>query len=72
MIQWLSLDEIKRKYENMQKFAHKCKCGHTVFIANKSGKAECNYCHNLVFKDEITKFKYIMRSKLIEERRKLK
>lgn len=69
MNQWLSLNELKKLYEEKQKFAYKCKCGHTVYIANKSGRAECNHCHNLVFKDKATEFKYIMNRKLIEERR---
>ena len=68
----LTLNEIKKLHEVKQNFRHKCKCGHTVYIANKSGRAECNHCHNLVFKDEQTKFEYIMRRKLIEERRKIK
>ena len=69
MNQWLTLKELKKLYEEKQKYAHKCECGHTVYIVNKSGRAECNHCHNLVFKDEATKFKYIMNRKLIEERR---
>ena len=72
MNSWLTLNEIKKLYENKQQFRHICKCGHTVYIMNKSGRAEFNHCHNLVFKDEQTKFKYIMNRKLIEERRNLK
>lgn len=72
MNQWLKLDEVKKLYENMQQFRHVCKCGHTVYIANKSGRAECRNCHRLVFKDKQTEFKYIMNRKLIEERRKNK
>lgn len=64
--------EIERKYEDKLKYSYKCKCGHTVVIVNKTGRAECHYCHNLVFKDEQTRFKYIMNRKLIEERRKNK
>lgn len=66
---YLSLNEISKLYENMQQFKHKCKCGHTVYIANKSGRAECRNCHNLVFKDKKTEFEYRMKRELIKERR---
>ena len=72
MNQWLSLNEIAQLYEEKQKYRHICKCGHTVYIANKDGRAECNYCHRLVFKDAKTEFEYRMRQNLIKERRKLK
>ena len=68
---WLSLNEIKALYEEKQKYAHKCVCGHTVFIANKSGRAKCRHCHRLVFKDKETEFKYRMNRELIKERRNL-
>ena len=72
MNNYLSLKEIKQLYEARQEFRHKCECGHTVYIMNKSGRAECNHCHRLVFKDKATEFKYIMNRKLIEERRNRK
>ena len=72
MNQYLTLNEIKKLYEEMQQYKHICKCGHTVYIVNKSGRAECRNCHNLVFKDKKTEFEYIMKRKLIEERRKNK
>ena len=72
MKNWLSLKETQTLYENLQPFRRKCKCGQTVYVANKSGRAECNHCHNLVFIDGQTEFKYRMNRKLIEERRKLK
>lgn len=68
----LSINEIQKLYESMQPFRHKCKCGHTVYIMNKSGRAECKHCHNLVFKDAKTEFEYRMRRELIKERRNLK
>ena len=67
---YLSLEEIKRKYEDKQKYAYKCKCGHTVFIVNKSNMCLCSHCKNLVFKDKKTEFEYRMREKLLKEKRK--
>lgn len=72
MNKWLSMEETKRLYESLQKFRHICKCGHTVYIANKSGRAECNHCHNLVFKDAKTEFEYRLSRQRIKERRNLK
>lgn len=69
---WLSLNEVQILYKNMQPYRRYCKCGHTVYVMNKSGRAECRNCHNLVFKDKKTEFEYIMKRKLIEEKRKLK
>lgn len=69
---FLSLNEVKKLYENMQEFRHVCKCGHTIYITNKSGRAECKHCHNLVFKDAKTEFEYRMRRTLIKERRNIK
>lgn len=44
----------------------KCKCGHTVFISNKSGRTICSFCGYYVYKDEKTKFRF----KLMEEKKK--
>ena len=72
MNNWLTLKDEFKIFEEMQKYRYKCKCGHTVYIANKDGRTECSYCHNLVFKDKKTEFEYRMRQNLIKERRKLK
>lgn len=65
----LSLREEEMKYEEMQQFRVKCKCGHTNYIANKNGRCICSHCHNWVFKDKKTEFEYRMKEKLLEERR---
>lgn len=69
---WLSNKEIVRLWEEKQNFRHVCKCGHTVYIANKSGIVICSHCKNLVFKDKETEFKYRMKEGIINERRKSK
>lgn len=69
---YLSLKELVNLYEEKQKFRHICKCGHSVYIANKRGITECNNCHNLVFKDKKTEFEYRMKQNLIKEKRRRK
>lgn len=66
----LSVKEIEKKYNDKEKYRVYCKCGHTNYIVNKEGRAECNYCHNLVFKDKETEFKYRMQEQRIREKRK--
>lgn len=72
MLEYLDFKELKLKLEDIQKTAYKCKCGHTVIIANKSGRAICSYCHKWVFKDKKTEFEYRMKENQIKERRKKK
>ena len=67
---WLSTKEIERKYEEKQKYAYKCKCGHTVFIINKRDYVLCSHCKNLVFKNKKIEFEYRMKEKIIREKRK--
>lgn len=69
---YLNNKEMELINEDYIKHTIKCKCGHSIAIINKSGVAECNWCHNNVFKDKKTEFKYRMKENLIRERRKLK
>lgn len=69
---WLTKEEQERFYKERDKYKRYCKCGHYVYIANKSGLAECSWCHNNVFIDKQTEFKYRLKEKQIRERRNLK
>lgn len=69
---FLKLNEIQKLYESMQPFRRICKCGHTVYISNRTGRIECKHCHNLVFKDAKTEFEYRIKKELIKEKRNLK
>lgn len=71
MNRWLSLKEEQIYYEEKQKYRVYCKCGHTNTIINKRGYKLCSWCHNLVFKDKQTEFKYRLRQNIIKEKRKL-
>lgn len=72
MNRWLSLKEEQIYYEQKQKFRVKCKCGHTEYISNRSGKCLCSHCGNLVFKNKQFEFNYRLKEEIIKEKRKLK
>lgn len=38
----------------------KCKCGHSVFLPASQPVKICSHCNNLVFKNEKTKFKFML------------
>lgn len=69
---YLTNAEIEKRCDDYSKHTYKCKCGHSIVIANKNGVAECNWCHNNVFKDKKIEFEYRMKQNLIKERRNLK
>lgn len=46
-----------KMFEGYQKITYKCKCGHSVVIANKEGKVICNWCGNYVYADKKKEFK---------------
>lgn len=43
--------------QELSKYRHKCKCGHTMFLIENPYKI-CSHCGNIVFRDEKTKFIY--------------
>lgn len=69
---WLSNEDIKKIYEDRQKFRVKCKCGHTCTILSPLGYQLCNWCRNYVFLTPKIEFEYRMKEKLIREKRKNK
>lgn len=69
MTDYLNYKEMQLKLEDILKTSYKCKCGHTVVITNKNGRALCSYCHNYVFKDKKTEFEYRMKENQFRERR---
>ena len=72
MNDYLDFQEMRRKLDDIQKTAYKCKCGHTVIISNQVDKALCSYCKKLVFKDKKSEFKYRLKENQLRERRKMK
>lgn len=64
----LSYKELILKQDELTKCTYKCKCGHSVVIANKRGIAECSHCRNLVFKNKKIEFEYRMKQNLIKEK----
>lgn len=37
-----------------------CKCGHSVFLPEKEPVKICTHCNKLIFRDERTKFKFLL------------
>lgn len=72
MNDYLDYKEMQLKLQDIQKTTYKCKCGHSVVITNKDGRAICSYCNKWVFKDKKTEFEYRMKENQIRERRKNK
>lgn len=69
MKEYLTYKEMGMKLEDIQKTSYKCRCGHTVVITNKEGRAICSNCHKWVFKDKRTEFEYRIKENQIKERR---
>lgn len=61
----------ERKLHNEAKEPYKryCKCGHYAYIVNKEGRAECSWCHNLIFIDKKHEFEYRLNEQRIREKR---
>lgn len=72
MKSWLTREEQEKFYEERDKYKRYCKCGHYAYVVNKTGVAECSWCHNNVFIDKQTEFKYRMKENLIREKRNRK
>lgn len=66
---YLTKKETERFFIERDKFKRYCKCGHYAYITNKSGIAECSWCHNNVFIDKKTEFEYRMKENLYREKR---
>ena len=71
MNKWLSNKEIIQLFEERQKYRVVCKCGHTNYIANKSGRCLCSHCNEWVFKDKKTEFEYRLLENYMKEKRNL-
>lgn len=70
MSNWLTIEEIDRKIQDIQVCKRYCKhCGHSLIIIARRDYVECSYCHNFVFRDEKSEFMYRMKQNLIKEKR---
>ena len=64
---------------DIKKMSYKCQCGHSVIIANKTGKALCQWCGRMVKAEGKTVYDLAIETKLknrykkfLEKRRKEK
>ena len=53
-----SYSEIEKNAKHFTEHSTKCRCGHTMLIVSKDGKALCTHCHNYVFINEDVEKKY--------------
>lgn len=53
---YLTFKEVEKYHNKLQENKHKCKCGHTVYIASNKDKVLCSWCHRYVYKDKKTEF----------------
>lgn len=61
---WLTLEEEKRRSNEIAPYKVKCKeCGHVVVLI-KQNKTLCTYCGKYIFKNKKEEFKYRMKEKL--------
>ena len=66
----MSYAEDTRYFNERQSIKRKCKhCGHTQAMHHLLEKVVCRWCHNYIFKDEITEFKYRLKEKQLKEMR---
>lgn len=70
MNDYLDFKEMQRKLDDIAKTSYKCKCGHTIVIANKRGRALCDYCGHLAFINKQKEFEYRVKENHYRERRK--
>jgi hypothetical protein len=61
-------DDYSKLNNEMSKYRIYCKCGHSVLIYpfEKRDKKLCSYCGNLVYKNDLTKFKCLLSKKMKE------
>ena len=57
------LDYKQRLEDAIQNEKIKCKCGHTVFLPAYEPIKICSHCNNYVFKDDRTKFRFMLSKK---------
>jgi hypothetical protein len=61
-------EEDTKKFNEISKFAVRCKCSHTTVLA-RVDRAICSHCGRWVYRTPQLKFKYKMKECLIKEER---
>lgn len=59
-----SFNDIQKYADNMAKYKHKCKCGHTVYLSKAHPKKLCNWCGKMNFLNEKEEFKEKIKNEL--------
>lgn len=58
MTGWMTIKEIEKQHKFYTEHRTLCKCGHSLLIYTKDGKAICKKCHRYVFANEEIERKY--------------
>jgi hydrogenase maturation factor HypF (carbamoyltransferase family) len=61
----LSEKELKKIHESQEEYKITCSCG-TKTVLVDADKTICRGCHNYVFKDKETEFKYRLKEKMLK------
>lgn len=62
----LNYKEMQRYCNEVNKYKVGCECGHKVFMPHGVDTKICNWCGRKVYKNDMIKFKYVLRNKLKE------
>lgn len=54
----LTIPQMERLQDALNKHTYTCECGHRVVILPQKDKIICNWCHKYVFKNKHDEFKY--------------
>lgn len=60
----MTIKEDTRYFNERAKHKVKCKCGHSISMANRINKKLCSWCGNYVYKNEKDKFKDMLLKKI--------
>ena len=59
-----NMNDIQKYANNMAKYKHKCKCGHTVYLSKAHPTTICNWCKEMNYLDKKEEFKVKMKRAL--------
>lgn len=61
---FLTNKELVKREKIATEYSVKCKCGHSILIANRYNKLVCSWCGAMVFKTPQDEFKYRLNERL--------
>lgn len=61
--EWKTFKHDTKLFKAQTSNRYYCQCGHSVLITPRLEKAECDWCHRLIFKDPIKQKEYDEKNK---------